>query len=409
MPIFGQIKISSADYGHILVVFLLVAFGLVAIYSASYQVESPALRANFAKQILWFFVATVFMFLAIIMPTRGYFVTAYWLYGISIILLLFTLMVGQGNSVMRWISIGPFRFQPSEFAKISIVLALARYLSHEKRNLNNLKDIVVAAGLVFVPFALIARQPDLGTALVFLAITLPIMYWAGLPAFYLFTILIPFVVMIASFNFYTFSLIMLFIAVMQVLFKRGLFVIIFNMILNIGVGIITPILWNQLRDYQKHRILTFLGLEMDPHGLSYQVIQSKVAIGSGGLLGKGLTNGTQTQLRFLPAQHTDFVFSVIGEELGFIGSLFVMTLFLILLLRGIYVASKVRNPFSALMVVGAVTILGFHIIINIGMTVGMMPVTGLPLPFLSYGGSFLIVSMILIGIIINASVRRFRY
>ena len=406
---FSQIKMSGVDYSLILVVFLLVAIGLIAIYSASYQVESPALRANFAKQILWFFVATVFMFLAIIMPTRGYFVTAYWLYGLSIIMLLSTLMIGQGNSVMRWISIGPFRFQPSEFAKISIIIALARYLSHEKRNLNNLKDIGFAAGLVFLPFVLIVRQPDLGTALVFVAITLPVMYWAGLPALYLFTIIVPFVVMIASFNFYTFSLSMLFIAVMLVLFKRGLFVIIFNMVLNIGVGIITPILWNQLHGYQKHRILTFLGLEMDPHGLSYQVIQSKVAIGSGGLLGKGLTNGTQTQLRFLPAQHTDFVFSVIGEELGFIGSLFVMTLFLILLLRGIYVASKVRNQFSALMVIGAVTIIGFHVIINIGMTVGVMPVTGLPLPFLSYGGSFLIVSMILIGIIINASVRRFRY
>ena len=148
---------------------------------------------------------------------------------------------------------------------------------------------------------------------------------------------------------------------------------------------------------------------MDPQGLSYQVIQSKVAIGSGGLAGKGLTNGTQTQLRFLPAQHTDFVFSVIGEELGFMGSFFVITLFLALLLRGVYIASVVRNKFSGLVVIGAVTILTFHVVVNIGMTVGMMPVTGLPLPFISYGGSFLIVSMILVGLLINASVRRFKY
>lgn len=148
---------------------------------------------------------------------------------------------------------------------------------------------------------------------------------------------------------------------------------------------------------------------MDPHGLSYQVIQSKVAIGSGGFLGKGLLKGTQTQLRFLPEQHTDFVFSVIGEEFGFIGSLVIIIMFLFLLLRGISIASKVRNRFSGLMVIGAVTTIGFHVIVNIGMTVGMMPVTGLPLPFLSYGGSFLITCMILIGIIINASIRWFRY
>ncbi len=215
--------------------------------------------------------------------------------------------------------------------------------------------------------------------------------------------------MIASFNFYTYFLAMILIAIALLFFKRGLSLSILIMVLNIAVGIVTPILWSHLRDYQKHRILTFLGLEMDPQGLSYQVIQSKVAIGSGGFLGKGLLKGTQTQLRFLPEQHTDFVFSVIGEELGFIGSLIVLILFLILLLRAIYVASKVRNKFSGLMVIGAATILGFHIVINIGMTVGMMPVTGVPLPFLSYGGSFLLVSMIFIGIIIHSSIRRFKY
>jgi rod shape determining protein RodA len=215
--------------------------------------------------------------------------------------------------------------------------------------------------------------------------------------------------MIASFNYYTFFFAMICIAGLLVLFRRGLKISFVIMLLNIMVGIITPLLWNQMHVYQKHRILTFLGLEMDPKGSGYQVIQSKVAIGSGGILGKGLFNGTQTQLRFLPAQHTDFVFSVIGEEAGFIGSFFVIILFLMLIIRGIHIASKVRNQFGSLLVLGAVTILGFHVVVNIGMTVGMMPVTGLPLPFLSYGGSFLIVCMILIGLIINASIRRFKY
>ena len=202
---------------------------------------------------------------------------------------------------------------------------------------------------------------------------------------------------------------MLVIAVIMLFFKPGLFKAMLFMVVNIIVGILTPLLWNQLHEYQRHRILTFLGIELDPHGFSYQVIQSKVAIGSGGFLGKGLLKGTQTQLRFLPEQHTDFVFSVIGEELGFLGSLLVMILFLVLLLRGIYIAAKVRNKFSGLMVIGATAILGYHIIVNIGMTVGMMPVTGLPLPFLSYGGSSLIVCMTLTGMIINASIRRFKY
>jgi len=406
---FSDAKISGADYGLIFVVLTLTLIGLIAIYSASYKVESPALKANFTRQILWFFISVIFMVIAIIVPPKAYQAAAYWFYFISIVLLILTLVLNRGSSVARWITFGPIRFQPAEFAKISVIIVLARFLSHEKRNLNKLKDIAISFGLVLLPFLLIAKQPDLGTALVFLAVILPVLFWAGLPGFFLFIIIAPFIVMISSFNYYSYFLAMISIAIALLCFKRGLFISIFIMVLNIIVGIVTPLLWNHLHDYQKHRILTFLGLEMDPRGLSYQVIQSKVAVGSGGFLGKGILKGTQTQLRFLPEQHTDFVFSVIGEELGFIGSLFVMILFLILLLRGIYIASKVRNKFSSVMVIGVIAILGFHIIVNIGMTVGMMPVTGLPLPFLSYGGSFLIVCMTLMGIIINASIRRFKY
>ncbi len=405
----NEIKISSTDYGFVLIVIILIIIGLVAIYSASYQIESSALKANFTRQLIWFFISMIFMFMAIMLPTRIYWASAYWLYGFTIILLILTLILNRGNAVARWITLGSIRFQPAEFSKIGVIIVLARFLSEERRDLNSFKDILISFGIILLPFLLIAKQPDLGTALVFVAIILPMLFWAGLPSFFAFIIVAPFVVMIASFNFYTYFLAMILIAIALLFFKRGLSLSILIMVLNIAVGIVTPILWSHLRDYQKHRILTFLGLEMDPQGLSYQVIQSKVAIGSGGFLGKGLLKGTQTQLRFLPEQHTDFVFSVIGEELGFIGSLIVLILFLILLLRAIYVASKVRNKFSGLMVIGAATILGFHIVINIGMTVGMMPVTGVPLPFLSYGGSFLLVSMIFIGIIIHSSIRRFKY
>lgn len=409
MQRFDEIKISPADYTLVIVVFILIASGLIAIYSASSQVESPELKANFNRQMVWVLIGTILMLITIIIPTSSYFFASYWLYGIALVILIFTLVFSRGEATSRWIEIGIFRFQPSEFAKLSIVLVMAKYLSDERRNLNRIKDIAIAFGIAFFPFIMIVRQPDLGTALVFLAILLPILYWAGLPTFFLFIVIAPVFVMIASFNFYTFFLAMILVATLLLLFKRGLVVSLFIMLLNIGVGIVTPLLWNQLYDYQQHRILTFLGFEIDPRGYGYQIIQSKVAIGSGGFWGKGILNGTQTQLRFLPAQHTDFVFSVIGEEAGFIGSVIVILLFLFIILRGIHIASIVKNRFSSLMVIGAVAILGFHIIVNIGMTVGMMPVTGLPLPFLSYGGSFLVTCMILIGLIINASIRRFRY
>jgi rod shape determining protein RodA len=179
--------------------------------------------------------------------------------------------------------------------------------------------------------------------------------------------------------------------------------------LNVTVGILSPLVWNRLAPYQQKRILTFVGLESDPQGIGYQVIQSKVAIGSGGLLGKGFMEGTQTQLRFLPEQHTDFIFSVIGEEFGFFGALLILVLFLIILIRGVQIAASVRNQYTSLVVIGAVIILALHVIINVGVTVGIIPVTGLPLPFVSYGGSSFISFSFLIGLILNGSIRKLEY
>lgn len=407
--IFGDLKLSGADYGTIIVVVLLILIGLSAIYSASYHVESPALKTNFAKQILWFLVSFIFMAITIIIPLKNFRDIAYVVYVLSILLLIMPLFLGKIAEVNRWIALGPFNFQPSEFAKTGILMALARYLANERRNLTNLKEIAFAFGLVLLPFMLVVKQPDLGTALVFISLILPVIYWAGLPTFYLFAFIAPFIVMLAAFNFYTFFLVMIVVGSLLLYFRKGFKVFLVLMFLNISVGIITPYMWGKLHDYQQHRILTFLGLELDPHGAGYQVIQSKVAIGSGGFLGKGFLEGTQTQLRFLPAQHTDFVFSVIGEEFGFIGVLFILFLFLLILRRGIYIASVARNKFASLLCVGAVTIITFHVFVTIGMTVGIMPVTGIPLPFISYGGSSLITSMILIGFIINTSIRRYKY
>ncbi|MBD3290682.1 hypothetical protein GF337_17885, partial [candidate division KSB1 bacterium] len=241
--IFGNLKLSGTDYGIIAVVVILVLIGLSAIYSASYHVESPALKTNFAKQILWFFISFILMFATIIIPNKNYRDVAYFAYAISIVLLILPLFGGGNSDVNRWISLGPLRFQPSEFAKICILLALARYLSHERRNLTKIKEISIAFGLILLPFMLVVKQPDLGTALVFISLILPVLYWAGLPTFYLFAIIAPFVVMLAAFNFYTFFAAMLIVGSILLYFRKGFKVFLLLMILNISVGIITPFLW----------------------------------------------------------------------------------------------------------------------------------------------------------------------
>ncbi len=407
--IFNNIKLSRGDYALIAVVCVLIIFGLTAIYSASYHVDASPLKNNFSKQIVWFILGLILMAVAAAIPIRFISSLTYWLYALAIIALIMTLLSPRVADVHRWIVLGPIQIQPAEFVKIAVLLTLAKYLSQERRNLSNIKEIVVAFIVILIPFALVVKQPDLGTALVFASLILPMLYWAGLPGYLLFAMIAPFLSLLSAFNYYTFMAAMFIVAGVLLFLRRGPRYFLFNMIVNIGVGLITPILWGKLHTYQQHRILTFLGLEIDPHGASYQVIQSIVAIGSGGFWGKGFMNGTQTQLRFLPAQHTDFIFSVIGEEAGFIGVFVILILFYLILTRGIYVASLVKNRFASLVAIGIVTVIGFHVFVTISMTVGIMPVTGIPLPFISYGGSSLMANMILIGLLINASIRRYKY
>ncbi len=404
-----RMRIFFGDIVFVIAVMILVIFGMAAIYSSSHSGGSNAAVDNFSRQFYWMMIGILIATVITVMPTRFLYLSSYWFYGLSLALLLAVLILNTGGSIKRWLVVGSFRFQPSEIAKIGTMLALARYLSDERRDMRRMKDVVVAFAIVGIPFALIFAEPDLGTSLVFLAMVLPMLYWAGLPSFSAFVIVMPFLVMAASFNFYTFFAIVILVLALSIYFKRGMAVSAILFGVSIFVGVITPLLWNRLHGYQKHRILTFLGVEADPYGLSYQVIQSKVAIGSGGIFGKGFLNGTQTQLRFLPAQHTDFVFSVIGEEFGFLGSLIVLILFLYLILRGLSVSGMVKNRFLSLLLFGSIVILAFHVLINIGMTVGIFPVTGLPLPFISYGGSFMITCFIIVGFYLHASMRRFQY
>lgn len=397
------------DLGVFLATLILISCGLIAIYSATFAYQTQTSQLNFERQLLWVVIGMLVLGVIILIPMRIFYKYAYSVYGFTIFLLFVVLIVGTGIGAKRWISLGTFGVQPAEFAKVGTLLALAKYLSQENRNLKKLNELAIAIGLAFLPLMFILRQPDLGSALVFAALILPMLHWAGLSTIILFVLLAPLISLICAFNYYTFLIAMIIISLVLILSQKGLRFFLMNFIINIGVGIFTPILWKLLKEYQQKRILTFLGLERDPRGLEYQVIQSKVAIGSGGLTGKGFLHGTQTHLRFLPEQHTDFIFSVIGEEFGFLGVILILALFLYILLKSIKLSTTVKSKFLSLLIIGIVSILAFQIFVNVGMTVGIMPVTGLPLPFLSYGGSALLTNLTLIGFILNASYRRFEY
>jgi rod shape determining protein RodA len=391
-------------------VLILVFLGLVAIYSVTTAVHTPEnLKDNFAKQIIWFAIGIMIASAIVITPMQSFYKHAYWLYGLGLFFLILVLFVGSGKGAHRWLAIGAVRFQPSEIAKVATILALARYITQEKTDLRSRKDIMIAFSIILIPALLIIKEPDLGTAIVFLALIIPMLFWAGLSPFIIFVVAAPVITLISAFNVYSFTVTILLITATLLWRRSRLWVFLTVFLVNITVGALTPKVWGGLRDYQRTRILTFVGIEQDPKGTGYQVNQSKVAIGSGGFWGKGWQEGTQTKLRFLPEQHTDFIFSVVGEEFGFVGVAIVLITFLILLWRGLLIAAAVKSRFTSLVVVGCVTVIAVHAIINIGMSVGIMPVTGIPLPFLSYGGSALWTNVILIGLILNAGIRRFQY
>jgi rod shape determining protein RodA len=249
---------------------------------------------------------------------------------------------------------------------------------------------------------MVLKQPDLGTSIVFVAVLITVLYWSGLPATYMLLLITPVVSLIASYHWISWVVFFVLVLVLLQMIKPGTLFSIATISVNLLSGMIMPLIWNRLQDYQKMRILVFLDPGRDPLGAGYQIIQSKVAVGSGGLWGKGYMAGTQTNLAFIPERHTDFVFSVIGEEFGFWGGLLILIAFAGIILLGIQVALKCRNRFSSFVVIGGVTIIAFQLAVNVGMALGLMPVTGLPLPFISYGGSSLLMSWMILGLIVNS-------
>jgi len=386
----------------------LVLIGLSTVYSAT--TVPGAHEGLWIKQTMWFGLALGAAWFAASIHYRAYDSLAYPFYAISILLLIAVLLVGtSAMGAKRWLEIGPLKFQPSEIAKIATVFVLSRRFDDRNLDLRRFKHWFPSLLITLVPFALVAKEPDLGTSLSFPVILVAMYFWAGMPIGHLLLGLSP-VLNLALF-FLTGSLAWFagIFAVMLVAVRPRWSTLLVFLALNGAVSYAVPSIWEHLHDYQKRRIQVFLDPGHDPQGAGYQIIQSKIAIGSGGMTGKGFLRGTQKGLAFLPMRHTDFIYSVVGEEWGFLGAFTVVVLYAIVVVRGYRLAFLARNGFASLMVVGIASGLFFHIMVNILMTIGWAPVTGLPLPLLSYGGTALIVNCIQVGLLQNVALRRGEY
>ncbi len=405
-----RIGYKEIDWSLVIVALLLCIIGVLLIYSAKYHSESAAERTIWIKQMVWIVLGLLTCALTFSIPLKFYEAFSYVLYFLCLLGLVLILMVGSSKmGAARWISLGGFNIQPSEFAKIGTLFPLARYLAYSKRSIYSLRWLGSVVGLTLMPALLILKQPDLGTSLVFFAILISMLFWSGVPLLYLFLIVSPLVSLICAFHWISWALFFLLLVFLLHRLRLSFVFSVGFLLVNLAFGMVTPLVWNKLHDYQKQRIIVFLDPGRDPQGAGYQIIQSKVAIGSGGIAGKGYLEGSQTKLAFLPHQHTDFVFSVLGEEFGMLGGLVLLGLFAFLLVKGILIAQKTRNTFAGNVAIGLVAILGFQMLVNIGMTLGVMPVTGLPLPFVSYGGSSMIASWAVLGLLLAINSRWYEY
>jgi len=421
-------RIRHADWALLFALVALTLVGVLVIYSTTLDTPREAL---FSRHLVSLGIGAVAFAIAAVVPYRYLEHFAVPGYVLALLLLVLVAVMGtMGFGAQRWLSVGPIRFQPSELAKIATLLVVARYLAGKRVDPTRPSTVLRVVGLVLIPMALVLQQPDLGTALAFAALLTTVLFWAGTPLSWLvylaalglnglLTFRLPPIGVtgeVASGTVTTggelallltlWGLFLIGVGVVMTLRGSTRQALVLTLMIHVGVGLAAPHAWNQLEEYQRNRILTFLNPGRDPSGAGYQVIQAKIAAGSGGVIGKGYLKGTQKALAYLPQQHTDFVFSVVGEEFGFVGSVAVMGLFLLLLYRGVRIAQNARDRFASLVAMGVVGILAYHVFVNLFMTMGLAPVTGLPLPFISYGGSFLTVTMILIGVLEGVAMRR---
>ena len=382
-------------------VFGLLFIGLMSLYSIS-VLQKENLSNAFFKQMLFLGPAIILMIIMTVLSKRVIHKYIYVLYGLIIVLVMLPFIGQETAGTYRWINLGlSFGFQPSEIAKWVIVITLARYLSDNNLQVRKFSSNILPFVIAIIPTFIVLNQPDLGTAVVMMIPVIPMLYWVGARPYHLFLIVAPLFSILTAFNVVVFTIWTIIVGL--IIYKsmdklwNGVTIFFFNIFL----GLMFPLFWNFLRPFQRNRILTFLNPELDPLGAGYHIIQSKTALGSGGFLGKGLGEGTQTQLKFLPVQESDFIVSVIGEELGMISLLIMLFLFCWLIIKMINLSYSALDRFSGLIIIGIASIFLAHVFINCSMAAGLMPVKGLPLPFISYGGSFLFSSFMMIGLILN--------
>ncbi len=398
----------AIDRNLVMVSLGLMLFGLATLYSAG-QTDVPTRAAGvWHRQFIWFGIGIVACFIIYNVSLRVLEWLAPALYALSILLLGLVLVVGTGGGTAEsshsWLSIGGHKIgQPSELAKVATVLMMARFLSSRKEAPRSLKDLIGPALIVGVPFLMVLRQPDLGSALVFVGIFFAMLFWSGVRPRLLFLMATPGISLLLAFNTLAWSGWIILFVLILIAWRPYVWDWTMFLAANIAMGAIAMPLWTRLAPYQQNRLLTFLNPEVDPRAAGYHAIQSRVAIGSGGWFGTGYTEGPQKRLAFLPEQHTDFVFSVVGEELGFLGVFVALSLFLMLFLVLLRIARRAPDPFSSLVVFGIVGLFFTHVFENVGMTVNLMPITGIPLPLFSYGGSFFIICLLCLGVALRVA------
>jgi len=395
--------VERIDKTLLVVTMLLIGLGLVTLYSAGQTDVTTSVVDAWKRQLVWLGLGVVVGALVFRISPRLLEWGTPFFYSGAIVLLLITLVVGVGAGTAAgtksWISIAGVRLgQPAELAKIATILMLAKMLGERRHPPATIIEAIPLCLVAAVPFILVGLQPDLGSAIVFLSTMFIVLYWGGVKPSLLLLLASPIFSLVLAFSTISWGIWIVFLTVFLVWVRpyvlEGVGVWLINAVMGIGaLG-----LWQQLQPYQQNRLLSFLNPEVDPRATGWHIIQSKIAIGSGGLIGEGFTAGTQKRLAFLPAQHTDFVYSVVGEEAGFVGVLITLGLFAMLILACIRIARNSSDPFSSLLAFGIAGMFATHVLVNVGMTIGIMPITGIPLPFFSYGGSFVLTCMTLVAL-----------
>ena len=402
----GRVRVKI-DWPLVVSALLLSIYGLAIVYSAGQTDVTTFVALAWKQQLIWFLLGLGGAYAISRASVRMLEWLAVPMYVFTTILLITLIFIGKGAgtaaSTKSWLVIGGFRLgQPAELAKLTVVLILGKLLAGRKDAPKSLIELWKPAVFVAIPWALIMLQPDLGSGIVFVGIFFAMLFWSGISWRLLLLIASPVVslILVAAGTGLWGAWFMLLLALV-LWYKPYLWEGVFLVSTNVMMGVVAPLLWERLEPYQQRRLLVFLDPSLDPRGSSYHVMQSRIAIGSGGWFGEGFTQGSQKRLAFLPEQHTDFIFAVLGEELGFLGVTIALSLFLILFLRVIRIAERANDSFSSLVAFGLLASWFVHVIVNVGMTLNLMPITGIPLPFFSYGGSFMLSCWLAIGVLVR--------